>query len=45
MITYNGRVYTQGEIKGMRAWLTESIDTAKMSDFDILLEFLASTDY
>lgn len=45
MITYNGHTYTQGEIKDMRAWLSESIDIANMSDMDILLEFLSSTDY
>jgi hypothetical protein len=41
MITYNGHVYTQGEIKGMRDWLSESIDITGMGDMDILLEFLS----
>ena len=42
MISFNGHTYTPAEIKDMRSCLSESINIDRMSDMDIVLEFLAS---
>lgn len=42
MISFNGHIYTPAEIKDMRSCLSESINIDRMSDMDIVLEFLAS---